>query len=148
MSRIMRNRPSPAIIVAVVALIAALGGTAVAGPGAESSAINRAKVKNIAAKQANKAIDARLPVTAGELGTINTRSFTEVVPTGLYRDETVNCQTGEKALSGGVKWDNAATDEFTPIVEFYKEGEGWYFRVFNGHSVDRNVTYEVYCLAA
>jgi hypothetical protein len=54
-------RPSPAIVIAVLALIAALTGTAVAGPDASSSAVNKKKVKKIARKQANKQINARLP---------------------------------------------------------------------------------------
>jgi hypothetical protein len=57
MSRTTRRgvRPSPAIVVAVVALIAALAGTAVAAnPTATSSAINKKKVKKIATKQINK----------------------------------------------------------------------------------------------
>jgi hypothetical protein len=60
--RITRSRPSPAIVVAVAALVAALAGTAVAGPGASDSAVTKSKVKKIA----NKQIDKRFPVgTAG-----------------------------------------------------------------------------------
>jgi hypothetical protein len=51
-----RRRPSPAMIVAVVALSAALAGTAIAGPDAITSAITKSKVKKIAAKQAKKEI--------------------------------------------------------------------------------------------
>jgi hypothetical protein len=46
--------PSPAILVAALALIAAVAGTAVAGPDASTSAITKKKVKKIAAKQINK----------------------------------------------------------------------------------------------
>jgi hypothetical protein len=49
-----RARPSPAIVVAVLALVAALAGTALAGTGAGTSAINKKKVKKIAKKQINK----------------------------------------------------------------------------------------------
>ncbi len=52
--RIRERRPSPAVIVAVLALVAALAGTAVAGPHASTSAINKKKVKKIAKKQINK----------------------------------------------------------------------------------------------
>src|ERR687896_603427 len=55
--------PSPALIVAVVALVAALAGTAVAGPGATTSKITKAKVKKVANKQINK----RLPIETAEL---------------------------------------------------------------------------------
>jgi hypothetical protein len=64
MERITRSRPSPALIVGVVALIAALAGTAVAGPEATTSAVTKAKVKKIAKKQARKL----LPITTEELG--------------------------------------------------------------------------------
>ena len=62
MKRVFSARPSPAIIVAVVALVAALAGTAIAGPGAGTSKLTKSKVRTIA----NKEIDKRLPLaTAG-----------------------------------------------------------------------------------
>lgn len=42
---------SPGIVVTVAALAAALAGTAVAGPDASTSAINKKRVKKIATKQ-------------------------------------------------------------------------------------------------
>jgi hypothetical protein len=48
------RKPSPAILVAVLALVAALAGTAVAGPDASTSAITKKKVASIATKQINK----------------------------------------------------------------------------------------------
>jgi hypothetical protein len=54
MSRKARDlRPSPAIIIAIVALVAAVAGTAVAGPGADTS-VSKKKTKQIAKKQVNK----------------------------------------------------------------------------------------------
>jgi hypothetical protein len=61
--RIVSSRPSPALIVAVVALVAAVAGTAIAGPGASTSAISKSKVKKIANKQINK----RLPLGTGDI---------------------------------------------------------------------------------
>jgi hypothetical protein len=46
--------PSPAILVAVLALVAALAGTAVAGPDASTSALTKSKVKRIADKVISK----------------------------------------------------------------------------------------------
>jgi hypothetical protein len=63
MRRITRSRPSPAIVVAMMALVAALAGTAVAGPDAETS-VSKKKTKQIA----NKQIDKRLPIDTAELG--------------------------------------------------------------------------------
>ena len=51
---ILRSRPSPAIIVAVLALVAAVAGTAVAGPTAGSSKITKKKVAKIADKEIQK----------------------------------------------------------------------------------------------
>jgi hypothetical protein len=52
----MRLRLSPAIVLAIVALIAALGGTAIAG-----GALNKKKVKKISKNVANSQITARAP---------------------------------------------------------------------------------------
>jgi hypothetical protein len=57
MGSIKTWRPSPAIVIAIAALIAALAGTAIAGTSAGTSALNRSKVKKIVTKQ----IDARAP---------------------------------------------------------------------------------------
>jgi len=46
-----RRGVTPAIVVAALALVAALAGTAIAGPDAHTSAINKKKVKKIADKQ-------------------------------------------------------------------------------------------------
>jgi hypothetical protein len=165
MRAISRKRPSPAIVVAVVALVAGLAGTAVADPGASTSAVTKKKVKKIANKQINK----RLPwetgdladnavttpklangaVTGPKLATIETRARSESVADGAYFEGEVNCQSNEKVVSGGVKWANPALASFTPVIESYKQGEGWFARVFNGSGLGaQTVTIEAYCLAA
>ena len=65
--RRMRSRPSPALVVAVAALVAALAGTAIAGPAATTSAPSKKKVKKISRKQANKQIDKRLPLESEDI---------------------------------------------------------------------------------
>lgn len=59
MSMITRSRPSPAMVVAVVALSFALVGSAVAGTGALDRALTKSKVRAIAKKQANKVLNQR-----------------------------------------------------------------------------------------
>ena len=56
-----KKRTSPAIVVAALALVAALAGTALAGGDATTSAISKKKVKKIARKQAVKQINALAP---------------------------------------------------------------------------------------
>jgi len=53
--RLRQSRPSPALLIAIVALIAALAGTAIAAdPVANTSALTKKKVKKIVKKQINK----------------------------------------------------------------------------------------------
>ena len=54
------KRPSPAIIVAVVALAFAMVGTAVAGTDGLSAKLTKSKVKSIAKKQADKELKANV----------------------------------------------------------------------------------------
>lgn len=64
MTRIIGTRlPSPAIVIAVLALVAAVVGTAVAGSSAPERAVSKGKVKKIA----NKQIDKRLPLASADL---------------------------------------------------------------------------------
>jgi hypothetical protein len=144
MKRISRSRPSPAIIVAVVALVAALAGTAVAGPDASTSALNRAKVKNIAKKQANKAVNAALPVTGADLGVVTTRTQTQTVNSGQRASTTVNCLPGERVLSGGFITD---VDVGVVVEHDRKQGEGWFVQVFNFSGTNQTFTAEANCLA-
>ena len=52
--RVRESRPSPALVIAVLALVAAIAGTAVAGPGATTSKLTKKKVVNIADQEINK----------------------------------------------------------------------------------------------
>jgi hypothetical protein len=59
MSKITRTGPSPAMVVAAVALSFAVAGTAVAGTDALKRAVTKSKVKQVAKKQANKVLNSR-----------------------------------------------------------------------------------------
>jgi hypothetical protein len=133
-------RQSPVMVVAILALVAAVAGTAVAGPGASTSAITKAKVKKVANKQINKRIPwktgdiadnavtaAKLAagaVTAPKLGTLTVRqSESSTVPAdaapgnGLSqaRNAEATCNSNEVALSGGVS-------EVEPEVDGAQQG--------------------------
>ena len=121
-----QRRPSPAIVIAVLALIAAVAGTAVAAdPGATTSAVSKKKVKKIANKQINN----RLPwgtddiadgavtgakiaddaVGPAALGPVVTRTASITVPAGSARIVSASCDPGELALSAGANWNGAPT---------------------------------------
>jgi len=61
-----RSRPvvSPALVVALITLVVAAAGTAVAGPSSLERALTKSKVKAIARKQATKAVATAAPVFA------------------------------------------------------------------------------------
>jgi hypothetical protein len=145
MRRITRSRPSPAIIVAVVALVAALAGTAVAGPGASTSAVDKSDVRKIATRKANKAVDQVLPLTSANLGVVNTRTVTQTVGPNQAASATANCLTGERVLSGGFIYN---INEGVFVEQDRKQGEGWFVQVFNFSGATRSFTVEANCLAA
>jgi hypothetical protein len=68
MKRLQLTRPSPAMVLAAIALVLAMAGTAIAGPSAISSKITKSKVKQIAKKQINKAAPGLSVQNADNLG--------------------------------------------------------------------------------
>jgi hypothetical protein len=105
MRRSRASRPSPAIIIAVLALVAAVAGTAVAAdPVATTSAkkVTKKKVKKIA----NKQIDQRAPglsvaqaETASNANTANSVSPNGVDTTALQDNAVTNAKLGDGAVS-------------------------------------------------
>ena len=118
-----RLRPSPAILVAVVALVAAVAGTAIADQGASTSAIKKGKVKKIANKQINK----RLPLTGADIdyGVHKVRVLNAEGTAGA----TPTCPDGEIAIGGGSdSFDNADTGAVTtntPTPSIGEPATGW-----------------------
>jgi len=114
MKRFLRRRPSPALIVSIVALVVALSGTAVAasklGLGALS---NGAKNK-----------------------TVGVGKLTYVTNTVQAATEdqsiSVNCPSGLHAIGGGIKVSNPAVDTSDPswVTDSYPTVAGWAGHVF------------------
>jgi hypothetical protein len=145
MKRISRSRPSPAIIVAVVALVAALAGTAVAEEATTSAdEVTKQKVKKIAKTQAKKLVEGAFPITGVDFGVVNTRTQTGTVNSGQSASTTVNCLPGERVLSGGFITDVQNND--VVIEQDRKQGEGWFSQVVNFSGSNQTFTVEAYCL--
>jgi hypothetical protein len=168
MRRIWSSLPSPALVVAVVALVAALAGSAVAAsPLVTSSAkpVTKKKVKKIAKKvakkQAKKAVNAfeeeKFPIGASDLAAIIERSESESIgpsPGGVITTETAtaDCQTGERVISGGWSTElqiaGATTDKAALIFEDQRSDNGWEASAGNLSSTETNeLTAHAYCLA-
>jgi len=93
--------------VAVVALVAAVAGTAVADPVASTSAINKKKVKKIATKQINKlapglsvaeAETANSANTANSADSANNANMLDGLESGAFYQGT--CPTGNRFVAG------------------------------------------------
>jgi hypothetical protein len=151
MTRLKRSRPSPALIVGVLALVAALAGTAVAADPVAQTSISKKKTKRIATNKANKAVEAfaeaTFPIGGGDLGEITERSQTNQIANGTTTSQTVNCESEERVISGGSRWDNFAT---TPIAVFTqedkREGNGWRAGGINVSGATQPFTVYAYCL--
>jgi hypothetical protein len=106
MQRFVSSRPSPAAVIAVVALVAALAGTAVASdPGATTSALGKKKVKKIARKQISKAapgLSVAHAVGATALDELEyVRSNVVTVPSGADGTAHARCPAGTFVTGGG-----------------------------------------------
>lgn len=97
MPRIRIPRPSPAVLVAVLALAAALAGTAIAGPDATTSALTKSKVMKIATKQASKQINALAPGIADEQ--ITRRAPGLAVATAANADNAAHAASADSAAN-------------------------------------------------
>lgn len=103
------SRPSPALAVAVVALFVALSGTAWAVGSAIVPLAKRALVADNAKKLNGQAPAALVSQAAQQPGPASTAAGLVVVKTIPYalapkqqNDYTVQCDAGEKAISGGL----------------------------------------------
>jgi hypothetical protein len=121
MDRLSQVRPSPALLVAIVALVAALVGTAVAGVATTSRLDRKEKqqVRKIARKLANQQITRRaLKLSVAAAGTANSAltaaqlgSVTVERVTGSIEDEQGGsvdafCPAGKQAIGGGGRADD------------------------------------------
>ena len=114
-----RRLPSPALVIAVMALFVALGGTAVAAgvvPLAKRAlSADKAKLSDNAKKLGGKTAAQLTTEAAAKAGPASSASGLVAVRTtsfALNPDEEkeflIPCSAGEKALSGGFTYDNPA----------------------------------------
>jgi len=96
MKRVFR-RPSPAMVIAIVALIAALGGTAIAG-----GVLNKKKVKNISNNQITKRAPGLSVANAANLGNQPPSSFQSRVQWALVNapGSSILAQSGGITITG------------------------------------------------
>ena len=116
MHRITQARPSPAMVVAVVALVAALGGTALASPTASTSALSKKKVKKIAKKQINK-LAPGLSVANADTADKAENAETADTATSAIQAQNASTANGVKPIKV-----NFAAPSSTPPTAFVDQG--------------------------
>jgi hypothetical protein len=108
--------PSPAILVAVLALVAALAGTAIAGPTATVS-VSKKKVKKIAKKQAIKQINKLAPgLSVASAETANTADSANTANTAAQA-QNASTANGVKPIKVSF-----AAPTSTPATAFVNQG--------------------------
>jgi hypothetical protein len=125
MRRIKAAKPSPALLVAVVALVAALAGTAIGGVAVTSlSKKDKKQVTKIAKKQAKK-LDRKielLPGPPGKNAAENVVVRESAVSSGL---RTVSCMDGERVVGGGAATSPPAALSINGPIETSGTPSGW-----------------------
>ncbi len=131
--------PSPAAVLAAIALFVALSGTAVAaGIVAKAKfALNAGKLQGQTAAQV-----AALPGPASAaVDLVATRSTSISIPANAARVLTIACQAGEKALSGGYTTNGVVLSASTAPSS---DGASWQMALVNiGDSTATGTAYAV-----
>jgi hypothetical protein len=157
MKRLKIGRPSPAIIVAVAALVAALAGTAIADPGASVSKINRAKVKKISQKQARKVITQEAPnLTVGAANNLTNleyvRSSSTTVAPSANGSAIATCPSGKFVTGGGGAGLDVSGAGLTEVASHPSNGTqgqlgytAWEYRVHNASGSPHTINAYAVC---
>lgn len=118
MKKVIQRRPKAAMIVAVIALVAALGGTAVAG----GSFLPKSKFSNFKKNTAVKG-----PITyVNQTQNVNTVTST----TGV--NVTATCPGGYFPVGGGAKTSTSSATSTFFVLNSFPSTNGWTALVFAG----------------
>jgi hypothetical protein len=120
MHRVLSRRPSAAMVVAVVALFVALGGTALALT--------------------------RNSVGADELKGVQTLTTTGTLAPGQSADIDRNCNGGQQLVGGGVVVDAQTTAVQVESSHAKADGVGWEATVASSSAAPHDITVQALCL--
>ena len=169
------RRPSASIIVAVIALVFAVAGTAIAVPGALEKLDKKEKkaVTKIAAQQANQAIIdqasglsvksaktadsattaktasaiATDSVKAGSFGTLTRRTNSVEIVNNTGGSVSVTCDPGEQVITGGTDTTGVGTATGFSTNRSTPDPNGWTATARNNTGSDVTFTVVALCLA-
>jgi hypothetical protein len=128
--RILKRRPSAPMIIAIVALVAALGGTAIAGGGF------------LTKKKFNKF---QAQVVKGPITYVNTTTSVNTGASPTAQTLTATCPAGFVPVGGSAKTStNSATSNFF-LFQDYPSGTSWVAQVYVGGPPAESVTVTAIC---
>jgi hypothetical protein len=131
MKKVVRRRPGAAMVVAVIALVLAMTGGAIAA--------KQIKLGSLTTGAKNKTVG------VGKL-TYVTQSHSVSSSSTSATDITATCPSGLKVIGGGVKGENPDSDF---IFDSYPTTTGWKARVFaSGPSSSRTFVVTAICAAS
>lgn len=151
------KRPSPALVVAMIALFVALGGTAGAVVAAAVPLAKRALVADNSKKlngfTANQIASAALRASLQEspagprpassvAALVSTKTATTTLPAGGEGEFSVSCDAGQKVAGGGFSSDGSVFN----LDSFPAAENTWRLYLANGGSASANVTLYATCL--
>ncbi|MGH2989635.1 MAG: hypothetical protein ACRDMA_07190, partial [Solirubrobacterales bacterium] len=139
--------PSPALIVAIVALVAALAGTAVAADPVASTSVTKKKTKQIAKRIAKKEAGKLLPVGSDELAEIVEHTEILQIPANSHQGLTVPCDSGQSIVSGGWRYLHQGVGNVEARSD-HREGNGWHASGWNGTNSSKEFRIHAYCITS
>lgn len=138
MKEVVKRRPKASMIVAIIALVAALGGTAVAGGAFLTTSKFKKFKQNVAVKG---------PITyVNQTQSVNTFG----APTGTNGTTiTAACPSGQHAVGGGAKSSTPTTQSQLFVEQSYPSATGWTATVFAGTSpsAPESITVSAVCVS-
>ncbi|MFL5907915.1 MAG: hypothetical protein ACJ75Z_10025 [Solirubrobacterales bacterium] len=135
MRRLLSRRPTPAMIVAVIALIAALGGTAVAG-----GFLTKKKFHKQLSQFRAEVVRGPLTYVSTDNSVASTGPFGAGMPQGVH--VTADCPAGTRVTGGGIKVANGANMQ---VTDSYATVNGWAGTVFNSAGQPQAATVVAIC---
>jgi hypothetical protein len=143
MKRFKLRRPSAPMIIAIVALIAALGGTAIAGGGF----LKKTKFQNFKKNNnATLATTVKGPITyVSNTQSVNTTAAT---PAGAGQNITAACPSDFFPVGGGAKTSTPSQNSNFAVLNSYPSATGWTELVYAGSAgppVSEQVTVTAIC---
>jgi hypothetical protein len=151
MNGLKMRRPTPALVIAMIALFVALGGTAGAVVTAAVPLAKRALVADNAKKVGGQTPAQIAQQAAAQPGPASTAAGLVTVKTGSWsnsagsgNDFTVACDSGQKVVGGG--WDDPAGWSHSWDDRPTSDGAGWHVYVSTGDSAPGNQSGGLYAV--